>query len=105
MVDPDNNPQEGLFSHTDDFITLTEAARNNPVIHEIELKGKEHYEGLIEITKADKNIVPIFVKTLDGDLKIISSFSKNFEDIEEGCKLVYLGKMLEVDKPSKKTIK
>jgi hypothetical protein len=105
MVDPDNNPQEGLFSHTDDFITLTEAARNNPVIHEIELKGKEHYEGLIEITKADKNIVPIFVKTLDGDLKIISSFSKNFEDIEEGCKLVYLGKMLEVDKPSKKTYK
>ena len=105
MVDPDNNPQEGLFSHTDDFITLTEAARNNPVIHEIELKGKEHYEGLIEITKADKNIVPIFVKTLDGDLKIISSFSKNFEDIEEGCKLVYLGKMLEVDKPSKKTNK
>ena len=49
--------------------------------------------------------MPIFVKTLDGDLKIISSFSKNFEDIEEGCKLVYLGKMLEVDKPSKKTNK
>ncbi|MEQ9583506.1 MAG: cell shape-determining protein, partial [Arenibacter sp.] len=69
--------------------------------HEIELKGKEHYEGLIEITKADKDIVPIFIKTLDGDLKIISSFSKNFEDINEGCKLVYLGKLLEADKQDK----
>ncbi|MBD3661624.1 MAG: sodium:proton antiporter [Arenibacter algicola] len=102
MNDPENNPMEGLFSHTDDFITLTEAARSNPVIHEIELKGKEHYEGLIEITKADKDIVPIFIKTLDGDLKIISSFSKNFEDIKEGCKFVYLGKLLEADKPVKK---
>tara|TARA_R110001583_G_scaffold60523_2_gene179748 strand:+ start:141 stop:1991 length:1851 start_codon:yes stop_codon:yes gene_type:complete len=102
MNDPENNPMEGLFSHTDDFITLTEAARSNPVIHEIELKGKEHYEGLIEITKADKDIVPIFIKTLDGDLKIISSFSKNFEDVKEGCKLVYLGKLLEADKPVKK---
>ena len=102
MNDPDNNPEEGLFSHTDDFITLTEAARSNPVIHEIELKSKEHYEGLIEITKADKGIIPIFVKTLDGDLKIISSFSKNFEDIQEGCKLVYLGKLLEADNKEKK---
>jgi|TARA_R110001606_G_scaffold141792_2_gene281039 NhaP-type Na+/H+ or K+/H+ antiporter len=101
MSDPENSPPEGLFSHTDDFITLTEAARSNPVIHEIELKGKEHYEGLIEITKADKDIVPIFIKTLDGDLKIISSFSKNFEDINEGCKLVYLGKLLEADKQDK----
>lgn len=98
MNDPENNPIEGLFSHTDDFITLTEAARNNPVIHEIELKGKEHYEGLIEITKADKDIVPLFIKTLDGNLKIISSFSKNFEDLEEGCKLVYLGKQLKVSR-------
>ncbi|MCK0144045.1 cation:proton antiporter [Arenibacter sp. F26102] len=102
MNDPDNNPQEGLFSHTDDFITLTEAARSNPVIHEIELKGKEHYEALIEITKADKDIIPIFVKTSDGDLKIISSFSKNFEDIQEGCKLVYLGKLLDADNREKK---
>ncbi len=102
MNDPDNNPQEGLFSHTDDFITLTEAARSNPVIHEIELKGKEHYEGLIEITKADKDIIPLFVKSLDGDLKIISSFSKNFEDIQEGSKLVYLGKLLDADNKEKK---
>ncbi|ALM08512.1 cell shape-determining protein [Sediminicola sp. YIK13] len=98
MNDPENNPKEGLFSHTDDFIKLMEASRKYPSIHEIELKDKEHYEGLIEITKSDKNMVPIFLKTADGELKIIPSFSKEFEDISEGSKLVYLGKVLEADK-------
>ncbi|MEJ1221423.1 cation:proton antiporter [Sediminicola sp. 1XM1-17] len=98
MNDPENNPKEGLFSHTDDFIKLMEASRLYPAIHEIELKDKEHYEGLIEIIKADHNIVPIFLKAKDGDLKIIPSFSKEFEDIESGSKLVYLGKILEQDK-------
>lgn len=97
MNDPENNPKEGLFSHTDDFIKLTETARKFPSIHEIELKDKEQYEGLIEITKADENIVPIFLKTADGDLKIVPSFSTDFEDITEGYRLVYLGKLLEAD--------
>ncbi|MDX1365037.1 MAG: sodium:proton antiporter [Arenibacter latericius] len=97
MSNPENNPKEGLFSHTDDYVKLTETARRYPVINEIELKDKEHYEALIEITKADRDIVPLFFKGLDGDLKIISSFSTNFKDIAEGSRLVYLGKKLEVD--------
>jgi hypothetical protein len=97
MNDPENNPKEGLFSHTDDFIKLMEAARKYPGMNEIELKDQEHYEGLIEITKADENIVPIFLKTAKGDLKIISSYSKEFNDIKEGYKLVYLGKRFDID--------
>lgn len=98
MNDPENNPTEGLFSHTDDFIKLTDAARNYPSIHEVEVDGKEQYDALIEITKANKNTVPIFLKDIDGDLKIIPSFSKEFQDITEGYKLVYLGKVLDADK-------
>ncbi len=97
MNDPENNPKEGLFSHTDDFIKLMEAARKYPGINEIELKDQGHYEGLIGITKADENIVPIFLKTANGDLKIISSYSKEFNDIKEGYKLVYLGKRFDID--------
>jgi len=96
MKDPENNPKEGLFSHTDDFIKLTKTARNYPAISEIELKDQEHYAGLIEITKADENIVPMFLKTPNGDLRIISSYSTEFNDIKEGYKLVYLGKAIEV---------
>ncbi|WP_047246909.1 cation:proton antiporter [Maribacter thermophilus] len=96
MNDPENNPKEGLFSHTDDFIKLSETARKYPVIHEIELNDTEHYEGLIEITKADPEIIPLFLKTPDGDLKIIPAHSKKFTDIEKGSKLVYLGKMFDI---------
>ncbi|NER09960.1 sodium/proton antiporter, CPA1 family [Muriicola jejuensis] len=95
MGDPENNPKEGLFSHTDDFIKLTEAARKFPAIHEIKLKDQKHYEGLIEITKADDHIVPLFLKAPDGDLQIIPSFSKTFKDIKAGYQLVYLGKRLD----------
>ncbi len=92
MNDPDNNPKEGLFSHTDDFVKLTEAARKFPAIHEIALNSQEQYKGLIELTKADEDIIPIFLKTPDGELRIISSFSNEFTDIKKGYKLVYLGK-------------
>lgn len=97
MADPENNPKEGLFSHTDDFIKLTEAARKNPYIHEIDLKDTEHYEGLIEITKADEDIIPLFLKAPDGDIIIIPAFSKEFTDIQEGYRLAYLGKKFPID--------
>ena len=97
MNDPENNPKEGLFSHTDDYIKLIDAARRNPTIHETELKDLEHYEGLIEFTKANENIIPLFLKTPDGDLKIITSFSTEFSEIEEGSQLAYLGEVIEVD--------
>lgn len=66
------------------------------MIHEIELKDTEHYEGLVEITKADPEIIPLFLKTTDGDLKIIPADSKKFTDIEKGSRLVYLGKMFDI---------
>ncbi len=97
MNDPENNPEEGLFSHTDDFIKLTDAARKYPSINEIELTDKEHYTGLIEITKADNDIIPLFLKDAKGDLKIISAFSKENYDVKEGYKLVYLGKVFDFD--------
>lgn len=94
MVDPGKNTKQGLFSHTDDYIALTEAARKNPTIHEITLKDRGHYEGLLAIMKADRDIVPIFLKTPEGELRIIPSNGLVFTDIKEGCKLVYLGKGL-----------
>ena len=99
MNDPENNPEEGLFSHTDDFVKLTDAVRKYPSVNEIELKDAEHYNALIEITKTDNDIIPIFLKTPDNELKIISAFSKEvIKDIKDDCKLVYLGKVFDFDK-------
>ncbi len=94
MYDPENNPKEGLFSQTDDYIKLTNLARKYPSIHEITLNSKEHYEGLIEISKTDPDIIPLFVKNNEGELSIIPSNSMQVE-IEEGFLLVYLGKQME----------
>lgn len=94
MDDPEMNPTEGLFSPTDDYIKLTEVSRKFGTIHEKNLNSKEHYTGLIEITKTDPNIIPLFVKTATGELQIIPSH--NFEvEIKEGYKLVYLGKEMQ----------
>ncbi|KPM30902.1 Sodium/hydrogen exchanger family protein [Croceitalea dokdonensis DOKDO 023] len=97
MNDPENNPQEGLFSHTDDFIKLTDAARKYPSINEIALTDKEQYQSLIEISQADEDIIPLFLKDDRGDLKIISAMDKANYDIKAGYKLVYLGKVFDTD--------
>lgn len=94
MDDPENNPKEGLFSQTDDYIKLTNLARKYPSIHELELNSKKHYEGLIEISKTDPDIIPLFVKNNEGELNIIPSNSMDVE-IEEGYLMVYLGKQIE----------
>ena len=94
MNDPETNPSEGLFSHTDDYIKLTEVARNYPTIHEVVLNSRAHYEGLIEISKTDPDIIPLFVKTDTGELKIIPSHSAEVE-INSGYQLVYLGKKIQ----------
>ena len=92
MQNTNNNPKEGLFSHTDDFITLTEVARKYPKINEIEIHDRAHYESLIELTNNDIDMIPLLIKDAKGALEIISSFSKDIERIDAGFKLVYLGK-------------
>ncbi len=91
MKDSQNNPKEGLFSHTDDYTSLSKTAHHFPSIYEIEIKDKEHYNTLIEKTEKDKDMIPLFIKNKNGELEIITSFNKDIT-IENGWKLVYLGK-------------
>ncbi|MDT0651158.1 cation:proton antiporter [Autumnicola edwardsiae] len=100
MNNPEKNPEEGLFSHTDDYIKLTEVSRRYPTIHELDLNSKQHYEGLIEISKTDPDIIPIFVKNSEGKFVIIPSHSSEVE-INEGYQLVYLGKKIQKEEKEK----
>lgn len=95
MIDNNNNPHEGLFSHTDDYITLSQVAKKHPNIHEIALNDKAHYLNLIEITNNDKDIIPLFIKDDNGELHIISSYNKEVESIGNNWFLVYLGKFFD----------
>jgi NhaP-type Na+/H+ or K+/H+ antiporter/Trk K+ transport system NAD-binding subunit len=98
MKDSENNPKEGLFSHTDDYNTLTEVTRKYPSIQEIEIKDEAHYKDLIEITNKDKDIIPLFIKDEDDELHIISSYNTSIEKIGMDFKLVYLGKPFDLEK-------
>ena len=97
MRDENNNPHEGLFSHTDDFRTLSEVTRKFPSIQEIEIINKKHLLDLIKITNEDKDIIPLFIKDHEGDLHIISSYNTEIE-VGEGFALVYIGKPLDIEK-------
>jgi hypothetical protein len=98
MNNPEDNPKEGLFSHTDDYISLVEVARKYPSIQEIDIEDKDHYASLIEISNKDKDIVPLFIKDNEGEMHIISSYNTEIETTGENNKLVYLGKPFDVEK-------
>lgn len=97
MQNPQNNPQEGLFSHTDDYYKLIELAEKYPGIQEIKIKDIKHYKSLIELTKEDKDIIPLFIKDGDKNLRIISSFSEEMELVEEESFLAYIGKPIDIE--------
>ena len=67
MNDPEKNPEEGLFSHTDDYIKMMEATRRYPAIHEIDLKDGKHFSQLIDISNDDDDIIPLFIKAPGGN--------------------------------------
>lgn len=98
MNNPENNAKEGLFSHTDDYITLAEVTRKYPSIQEIDIDDKEHYASLIEITNKNKDMIPLFLKDDEGEMHIISSYNKDVDTIGKNYKLVYLGKPFDVEK-------
>ncbi|MGB3774156.1 MAG: sodium:proton antiporter [Leeuwenhoekiella sp.] len=98
MNDPLTTPDAGLFSPTDDFINLTEVARSYPSMQEIDIESEASFKRLIKISRSDKNIIPVFIKNQEDDLKILTSDITEL-DIEnfEGCKLVYMGKPFDVE--------
>ncbi|WP_027126282.1 cation:proton antiporter [Gelidibacter mesophilus] len=101
LSDPNYVPKEHIFIQTDDFISLTETTRRYPAIHEIDIKDKEHYQNLIELSGKDDDIIPMFLKDEAEVLHIISDVNIDDEKFTEGWKLVYLGKPYDVEKIKK----
>jgi hypothetical protein len=96
MRDPKELPPQGLFSHTDDFINLSEVVRDYPKINEVKIQSKEHYQDLIEATKKEVKSIPIFIKDLQENIHILPADSEKM-DIKPGYKLMYLGKKLPLE--------
>ncbi len=95
LRDNTDNPEEGLFSHTDDYINISEVVRDYPNINEVEITSKDHYLKLLVATKNELKTVPVFVKDLEGGIHIIPSYSDQLT-VAPGFTFMYLGITLEV---------
>lgn len=90
---PEQVTSEVLFSKTDDFINLSEVARDYPIINEVHLKSEEHYTQVIKKVNEAKYSIPLFVKDNMGVIHIITVF-KTAAKVQKGYKFIYLGKEL-----------
>lgn len=93
MLDPSKNPENVLFSQTDDFINISEVVRDYPNINEVEITSKEQYLDLLKSINNELKAVPLFIKNNQNKIQIIPSRSEQLS-IESGNKLMYLGKKL-----------
>ena len=90
-MDKEKLPEKGIFSYHDDFINISDAARDFPNMHELDVDSKEQLSILIhQLTTLQKSI-PLFVKHANGWIDLIPH-NLNELDPGEGMKLVYLGK-------------
>ncbi len=85
--------QTGIFSKTDDFLNLSEVARDFPLTNEVIINSKEHYYSLLNELNKETQSIPVFLKDNDGRIHIIADLN-NTVKIEQGNTLVYIGKKL-----------
>lgn len=90
----DQLPATGIFSYYDDFINISDAARDFPTVHELTIESLHQLEMVIHQLAPIPKSIPLFVKYQDGRIDLIP---QNLEDLEivEGMALVYLGKEIE----------
>ncbi len=89
----DISPSDGVFTLSDDFNNLMRVTEKFPEIEETPIKNVAHYNQLLEKFKADKEQIPLFVKTSKGELHVIASIDDSTEEeIDDKSQLVYLGK-------------
>lgn len=97
MKDSNNNPKQGLFSHIDDFDSVSKVANQYPAILELDIEDQAHYDRIIDYTDANKMSIPLFLKDEEGEFHIISSYNKQIDKVDKGYKLIYIGKRIEFE--------
>ncbi len=96
---PNDLPPTGILSYTDDYLKISEVARDNPVLHEVSISELSELKDLVNRMSFERSAIPIFLREGDGNLILLP---QKLEDLEigENAKLVYMGKKFEaVDEP------
>ncbi|NGZ89393.1 cation:proton antiporter [Psychroflexus maritimus] len=93
MRDPNLNPEQSLFSHTDDYIKLVNLARKHPEINELSIKDTEDFLHQLSELNTSINSVPLFIKTQENDIQILPADPAQLA-IQGNEKIVYLGQKI-----------
>ncbi|UAM99535.1 cation:proton antiporter [Polaribacter litorisediminis] len=82
-----------FFTPNDDFINLSEAFRESPVIHEVSINSKEEYQNAIKLLGKEEKSIPLFIEKGD-DILLIAEFEKLGLEMKD-LVLSYLGKEMD----------
>lgn len=93
MLTGDHKPSENLFTHKDDYINLSEVVRDYPIINEVIIESKQHYNTLLKSINFESHAIPVFLKDKSGVIHIISALTDAIK-IEKGNTLMYVGKTI-----------
>ena len=82
--------EKHFFTPKDDFINLSEAARDYPSIYETAISSENEFNETLEKLHNRIESVPLFVKTIDNKIYTLSDFYSR-QLIKKDIMLVYLG--------------
>lgn len=80
-----------LLSYKDDFLNISEVARDFPYFHELPVEDHAELEVLLKKIRKHRESIPIFLKEPSGNLKFFPYDLKSMP-VSSGCKIVYMGK-------------
>lgn len=87
-------PEKGIFLYTDDYLNLSEAARDFPEIHEKAVRDLDEFKLVYDKLMHNTRSIPLFLKQKDGWLDPIPANLDEMAEVQEGAMIVYLGKQL-----------
>ena len=87
-------PKDVLISYSDDFINISEVARDYPNWHEVPVQNVKDFKVLLEELSNQPKCIPLFLKHENGMIDFISTESAEL-DFSHGISIVYLGVKLE----------
>ena len=92
-MDKSQLTKEQLLSVHDDYINISEVARDYPYFHELEVNGLEQMQYYKKAIDRQRESVAFFLKDSNGILTILTQDISE-QQVTSGSKLVYLGKKL-----------
>ena len=90
VINATEDEKKKFFTPKDDFINLSEAYRETPIIHEVKIENETEYDNIIEMLANEEKSVPLFIENKQG-IYLLTEFEQNIFD-KKNITLSYLGK-------------